>query len=227
MDNNENKIDTGNEIKSQSVEMTISAASSLVGFAIGGPIGAVIGGATTPAVKLSYQIVQQWIERRKHRISTALDKAFSQTKISDEDVLLSLSNDSALADDIMRLLRQLVDTDPELDSLFARIIASMIIQPDIEERKRLSLLGSAIKGINSVQMHIIKAVATNDNVLSAKELSIAVGIPEIELRNSVRDLELRGIITDNNSEPTVWELRELGKAIANIYFDMEETIHEQ
>ena len=227
MDNNENKINTGNEIKSQSVEMTISAASSLVGFAIGGPIGAVIGGATTPAVKLSYQIVQQWIERRKHRISTALDKAFSQTKISDEDVLLSLSNDSALADDIMRLLRQLVDTDPELDSLFARIIASMIIQPDIEERKRLSLLGSAIKGINSVQMHIIKAVATNDNVLSAKELSIAVGIPEIELRNSVRDLELRGIITDNNSEPTVWELRELGKAIANIYFDMEETIHEQ
>lgn len=227
MDNNENKINTGNEIKSQSVEMTISAASSLVGFAIGGPIGAIIGGATTPAVKLSYQIVQQWIERRKHRISTALDKAFSQTKISDEDVLLSLSNDSALADDIMRLLRQLVDTDPELDSLFARIIASMIIQPDIEERKRLSLLGSAIKGINSVQMHIIKAVATNDNVLSAKELSIAVGIPEIELRNSVRDLELRGIITDNNSEPTVWELRELGKAIANIYFDMEETIHEQ
>lgn len=39
-------------------------------------------------------------------------------------------------------------------------------------------------------------------------------MPEIELRNTVRDLELRGMITDNDSNPTVWNLRELGVAIA-------------
>ena len=57
-----------NSIKSQSTEIAITAASSLVGFAMGGPIGAVIGGVTTPAIKLAYQIVQQWTERRKQRI---------------------------------------------------------------------------------------------------------------------------------------------------------------
>lgn len=211
-----------NSIKSQSTEIAITAASSLVGFAMGGPIGAVIGGVTTPAIKLAYQIVQQWTERRKQRIAMALDRAFSQTNISDEEVLERLSNDASLSDDIIRLLRQLIDTDPELDALFASIIASLISKPDVEERRRLTVLSNSIRGLNSVQMQIIQAIAVHNNVLSATDISISVGVPEIELRNAVRDLELRGIITDNNSEPTVWELRELGKAISEIVFDLED-----
>ena len=50
--------------------------------------------------------------------------------------------------------------------------------------------------------------------MSAHEISKAVNVPEIELRNAVRDLELRGMIIDNETEPTVWKLRELGVAIA-------------
>ena len=215
-------MDNDNNLKSQSTEIAITAASSLVGFAIGGPIGAVIGGTATPSIKLAYQIVHRWIERRKQRLALALDKAFSQTGLSDEDVLNSLSENTTLSDDIIRMLRQLVDTDPELDALFATIIASMISNPDTEDRKRLNLLSDSIKGLHNVQMQIIKAIALNNNSLSASDISICVGVPEIELRNAVRDLELRGIITDNNSDPTVWELRELGIAISKMIFDTEE-----
>lgn len=40
-----------------------------------------------------------------------------------------------------------------------------------------------------------------------------VSVPEMELRNAVRDLELRGMIIDDGTEPTIWELRELGLAV--------------
>lgn len=211
-----------NDVKSQSAEIAVTAASSLVGFAIGGPIGAVVGGITTPVVKLANQIVQQWTDRRKRRISLALNSAFSQTNENDEDILRKLADDSSLSDDIIRLIRQLIDTDPEMDFLFATIIASMLSETDETERKRLIVLSDSIKGLNRVQMQIIKLIADHGGFLSANDISVGVDVPEIELRNAVRDLELRGIITDNNSEPTVWELRELGKAISNIISNMEE-----
>lgn len=57
---------------------------------------------------------------------------------------------------------------------------------------------------------------TSNGILSAKDISNEVLIPEVELRNAVRDLELKGMIIDNGKEPTIWELRELGYAIAEI-----------
>lgn len=210
------------DVQVQTVELAVTAASSLVGFAIGGPIGAVVGGVTTPVVALSRNIVQMWTERRKKRLSTALDMSFSQTGLSDEEVLLTLTEDTCLSDDVIRLLRQLVDTDPELDLLFSTIIASMIQTKEDKERKRLLVLSDAIKGLNDVQIQIIKLIATHGFLLSASDIALGIDIPEVELRNAVRDMELRGIITDNNSEPTVWELRELGKAINTIAKDMED-----
>ena len=137
-------------------------------------------------------------------------------------MLKRLSNDPLLSDDTIRLLRQLIDTDPELDALFASIIASLISTPEADERRRLIVLSDSIRGLSSVQLQIIQTIAKHNNILSASDISICVGVPEIELRNAVRDLELRGIITDNNSYPTVWELRELGKAIYSIILDAEE-----
>ena len=214
------------KITSTSMEVAITAASALVGFAIGGPVGAVIGGSTTSAIKLTQQIVQQWTERRKARLTKVLENSFEKSKISDEEILEKLANDTLLADDIIGLLRQLIDTDPELDCFFSFIINAMITGSDDNERKRLKVLSNSIKGLNSVQMQIIKIIADNNNVLSAADISTNMGIPEIELRNSVRDLELRGIITDNNSEPTIWELRELGIAIAEIIISMEDKKNE-
>ena len=209
----------GNSLITQSTDIMISAASSLVGFALGGPVGAVVGGITTPIIRMSRQIVQSWIERRKKRISDALNQAFLQTNLSDETVLKTLSNDPPLSDDIIRLLRQLVDTDPEFDSLFASIIASMIVETDCRERRRLIILSDSLKGLNVVQLQIIKLLASHNGQMSATDISVGLDIPEIELRNAVRDLELRGIITDNGSEPTVWELRELGSAIVRMIIE--------
>lgn len=221
MDNNEKK-----ELQLQTAGIAVTAASCLVGFAIGGPVGAVLGGVTTPVAKLAYQIIYQWVERRKQRLSTTLEIAFSQTNLSDEEILKKMSEDTSLSDDVIRLLRQLVDTDPELDLLFSTIIASMISKQDSTERKRLLVLSDAIKGLNNVQVQIIKLIAEHNCTLSASEIAIGVDVPEVELRNAVRDLELRGIIIDNNAEPTVWELRELGESIYAVINEMEELYEE-
>ena len=196
--------------------------TSLVSFALGVPIGVSTGDGSGPTVKLAQQLVEHWVDRRKQRITDALKKAFSQANMSDDAILIKLSNDEGLADDIILLIRKLIDTDPQMDYLFASIISSMISEPNGQERKRLLVLSEAIKGINYIQMQIIKLIADYEGTLSAKEIAIGIGIPEIELRNSVRDLELRGIITDNNTEPTVWELRELGKALYSILSELEE-----
>lgn len=214
---------TQDSITSQSVEIAVTAASSLVGYAVGGPLGAVVGGVTTPIAKLAYQVVQGWAERRKERIVIALEQAFNQTKQNDEDILRCLNDNPPLADDIISMIRKLIDSDPELDALFATVIASLLTLNDPKERKRLIVLSESIKGLNKVQMQIIEVLGKHSGILSAHDISIEIDVPEIELRNAVRDLELRGIITDNNTEPTVWELRELGQAIFGIINDMEET----
>ncbi len=70
------------EIQSQSTEIAVTAASALVGFVVGGPVGAIVGGVTTPIVKLAKSVVQHWLERRKARISSSLNAAFVQTGYS-------------------------------------------------------------------------------------------------------------------------------------------------
>lgn len=214
-------MDNNTEIQSQSAEVAVTAAGALVGFAVGGPVGAIVGSVTTPVVKLAKSIVQCCVDRRKARISSSLNAAFSQTGYTDEEILTLLANNPNLADDVLKLLRQLVDTDPELDFLFTSIIASMITEQNSKERRRLLALSESIKGLNSIQVQIIRLIADHDYSLSASEIAIGLDVPEIELRNAVRDMELRGIITDNNSDPTVWELRELGIAINKVVKDME------
>ncbi len=212
---------SNDETKKQSTEVAITAAGALVGFAIGGPIGAVVGGTTAPAVKLAHQIIQKWMDRRKQRITNALNSVIAQSGLSDEKVFEKLENNEELSDDIVRLLRQLLDTDPELDTFFAKVIVGLIVSDDRNEANRLLVLSDAVKGLNRVQVQIIRLISCNDGILSAECIAQEIGIPEIELRNAVRDLELRGIITDNDSNPTVWELRELGVAISDLLLYME------
>lgn len=208
------------ELYNQYTDLVLSAAGSLVGFAMGGPLGSLVGGASAPAIKLAYGIVNRWFERRKARVTEALNHSFFQANLDNDTVLQKLAADDSLSDDVIRLLRQLIDTDPELDCLFASIITSMINDSDIDDRKRLIVLSESIRGLNSVQLQIIRLISLHDNHLSAEEIALEVGVPEIELRNAVRDLELRGVITDNNTEPTIWELRELGMAISKLIIEV-------
>lgn len=211
-------MDEKNNISTKVADIAISATSALVGFTIGGPIGATIGGAITPTTKLVYQLVHSWDERRKTRIIKVVEDAFVKSGKSDENILCELLDNSEWADSIISMIQQLVSTDPELDVLFTDIMASAIKTNDENERNRLLVLNSSIKGLNKIQLQIIRSIYIyiyiEGGKLSATDISKMVSVPEMELRNAVRDLELRGMIIDNGIEPAVWELRELGLAIA-------------
>lgn len=206
-------MDEKGKISAYTTDIVLSAASSLVGFAIGGPIGAAFGGAMTPTTKLAYQLICSWNERRRTRIIKVVEDAFIESGRSDENILHELLSNSEWADSIIAMIQQLVSTDPELDKLFTEIMASAIKTDDNNERNRLIVLNNSIKGLNKVQIQIIRCIYNAGGKLPATNISKMVKVPEMELRNAVRDLELRGMIIDDETEPTIWELRELGLAV--------------
>lgn len=209
MDNNEK-----NELVSHSADIALSAAGSLVGLVIGGPVGAVAGGILPPATKLAFTAGQMWLQRRKARITNIIESAFNRSGKSEEAIFQEMIEDPDWCDTIISMIRQLADSDPELDHLFSDILASVIRTDDQDEKNRLIVLYNAIKGLNKVQIFILKDMYLANGVLSAHDIADHAKVPELELRNAVRDLELRGMILDNGKEPTVWHLRELGTAIA-------------
>lgn len=139
-----------------------------------------------------------------------------------DQILNELMVDTEWSDVMLSMIRQLIDTDPELDEVFSTLMASAIRTDDSHERKRLIVLNTSIKGLNRVQLQIIRGIYNSGGKLSASSISKYVDLPELELRNAVRDLELRGIIIDDGTEPTVWNLRELGLAIVKAINDLEE-----
>ena len=203
-----------NELYTQSTEIALSGVSSLVGFAIGGPTGAVVGGVMTPTAKLAYQLVKSCSDRRKKRVVNVVEQAFIGSGKKEEDILQELLDNPEWADSIITMIQQLLYTDPELDELFSEIMSLVIKTDNDKERNRLIVFNSSIKGLNKVQVQIIRCIYNKGGSLSASDISKIVDVPELELRNAVRDLELRGMIIDDGTEPTVWVLRELGLAIA-------------
>lgn len=198
------------EIVSQTTDIAFSAVGALVGFAIGGPVGAVAGGAIPPSTKLAIKVGEMWFQRHKIRINNIVKKAFQKSGKSEETILQEMIDCPEWSDTIMSMIKQLVDSDPELDALFSEIIALTISADDEDERNRFILLNNSIKGINKIQLLIIKHIYNSEGVLSANEIAKQIMVPEFELRNAVRDLELRGMIVDDGNEPTVWHIRELG-----------------
>ena len=211
------------DLTQQTTDIALSAAGSLVGFVIGGPVGAVVGGVTTPTTKLAYQVIRLWSERRARRITQIVGTAFKKSGKNTDEILNGLLVDPEWADTMLLMIQQLIDTDPELDEVFSSLMASAIKADDSLERKRLVVLNTSIKGLNKVQLQIIRGIYNAGGQLSADSISKYVAIPELELRNAVRDLELRGIIIDNGSEPTIWNLRELGVTIAKFINNLEES----
>lgn len=201
------------ELASQSTDIVLSAAGSLVGFAIGGPVGAVAGGVISPTTKLAVKAGQLWMKKRKERLTNIVERAFCRSGKSEEAILQEMIESLDWCDCMMSMIQQLVDSDPELDMLFSEIMASAIGANNDSERNRLIVLNNSIKGMNKVQVLILKDMYLAGGILSARDMSEQVKVPELELRNAVRDLELRGMIVDNGKEPIVWNLRELGIAV--------------
>ena len=202
--------------KNEIAEITISAGSALVGFILDGPVGAVVGGALPPALKYFGSLWKDYKERQKKRLTGIVENAFSASGMTDEEIYAKLKVNPSLTDEIIRMIRQLETTNPELDQVFSTIISNVIVENE-KEQKRLIVLYDAIKGMNTVQLELLKLIYENGGRMSAEDLANDAGVPEIDLRNAVRDLELRGMIIDNNEEPTIWTLRELGLGIAQIY----------
>lgn len=203
-----------NEIVSQSTDIALSAAGSLVGFAMGGPVGAVVGSVLSPTTKLAVKAGQLWLHRRQMRLTSIVEHAFYRSGRNEDEILQEMIDSPDWCDTIIFMIQQLVNSDPELDLLFSEIMAHTINAKEESERNRLIVLNNAIKGLNKVQALILKHMYHEGGVMSAQEMSEQVRVPELELRNAVRDLELRGMIADNGKEPTIWNLRELGFAVA-------------
>ncbi len=215
MENNHNDIVTQSNIE-QSGEVMVSMGSALVGYILGGPMGAIIANSTLPFIKLTTNILEGWLERKARRMSFVVDKAISLSGMNNTEVLLRLQSNTNLVDDVVKLLQYLFDTDTELDMLFSVLLSKLFQDTGYEEEQRLIILGTAIKGLNKVQLSIMIEIGQRGGQMSADEISSFLSIPEWELRNAVRDLELRGIITDNDTNPTIWYLRELGQALLEI-----------
>lgn len=201
---------------SSSADIMLSAAGALVGFSIGGPVGAAVGSAFSPTTKLALQVGQLWLQRRQTRLVAIVERAFRRSGRSEDEILQGFIDSSDWCDAIMSMIQQLVDSDPELDILFSEIMAYTISASEESERNRLIVLNNSIKGMNKVQVKILRIIYLVGGVLSANEMAEQVNVPELELRNAVRDLELRGMIVDNGEEPTIWKLRELGFAVAKV-----------
>ena len=63
MENNHNDIVTQSNIE-QSGEVMVSMGSALVGYILGGPMGAIIANSTLPFIKLTTNILEGWLERK-------------------------------------------------------------------------------------------------------------------------------------------------------------------
>lgn len=206
----------GKKVTNKLTEISFSAGSALVGFAIGGPVGATIGGALPPALQMVNSLWEDYKARQRLRLTNIVETAFTNCGMTDEQIFEKLHLNPQLTDDVIRMIRQMEGTDSELDAVFSTLISSVITENE-KERRRLVLLYDSIKGMNKVQVELLNLMYEAGGILSAEDMAKNTGVPEVELRNSVRDLELRGMIIDNGEEPTIWELRELGLSIAKLY----------
>ncbi len=206
------------KIKGEIAEIGVSAAGALVGFAIGGPVGATVGGIIPPTAKAISAVWESYRERQRERLTNIVESAVVDAGMTDEEFISKLEADDKLMDGLVKMIEQLRDTDPDIDRVFSAIISGVISTDEINRRRYL-VLYEAIRGLNKVQVDILSTMYKLGGKLSAENMAMHSKVPEIELRNAVRDLELRGMIIDNGEEPTVWALRELGLGIAKMCTD--------
>ena len=152
---NENET---SELISQSTDVVLSAASSLVGFAIGGPVGAIIGSTLSPTAKLAVKAGQIWQQRRYARLTSIVDRAFQRSGRDETSILQELADSPDWYNTIIQMIKQLADSDPELDILFSDIMANTISTRSDSERNRYIILNNSIKGMNRVQILILKNI---------------------------------------------------------------------
>lgn len=202
-------------IKQDIVNVSGSVIGALVGLALAGPIGAVLGATTSPILTMTYNVIDRAIERRYERANNIVTQALYYASLTPQKAIELLNNSNKKTDEFIRLLRMTVDLDPGLDRTFSAILGNSLVTENEKDSERLSILGDAIRNMRLIHLQILKEISNAGGTLKAKKISTNIGIPEIELRSVVRDLELKGMIKDCGVHPIKWKIRELGSAIVN------------
>ena len=191
-----------------------AVAGTLVGLALGGPLGAVVGAATSPLLAKAARVGSRAWNRRRARAIATVDDAFRIAGTSPEVALDGLLDDAEKADDFLRLLSQAAESDQSLTTAFSSLMAQVLAAPQSDPvSERVAIIGESLRGLRATHVRILQALAARGGVLRASELATVLEIPQIELRGVVRDLEARGMIKDREVHPIEWQLRELGKGI--------------
>lgn len=189
-----------------------SVAGAIVGLAIGGPAGA-IAGAATPAVVSN--AISSFAERRAKRGEKIINDALKIAGKEYTVLLDTLKNNEDESELLIQLVQLAISSDPKLDQAFSSLISQLIVTNGDVERDRLLIIGQAIKNLNRVHLKVLRSLDQNNGENFAADISEELKIPEIELRNVVRDLEARGMIKDLEVHPIKWKLRELGEVIVS------------
>lgn len=216
-DNLNKKLDVANSndnfLQKNAVDVGGSIVGAIVGIALGGPIGAIVGASTAPVMTMTYKIVERAFERRYERTRQIVEQAFIVSRIAPEEAIFLLNSDDDKVDDFLSLLRIVLESDPSVDKILSSILAESLISKSNQERERLLIIGDALRNIRPIHIRILKTLYDSGGILKSNQIASVVGIPEIELRSVVRDLELRGMIKDLGNSPVEWKLRELGDSL--------------
>lgn len=187
---------------------------ALVGLVVGGPPGALAGAAVGSLTSRAAQAIEQAAKRRQARTAQALMSAMMATHHTDEDLIEILEAADETADMLIGLIHSAMLADETLAETYGELMKGLLSSESSIDRERIMILTDSLRGLRTTHVRILKHLQSQDGASSAGELAAALGIPEVELRGVVRSLEARGMIKDTKVRPVVWELRELGKAVA-------------
>lgn len=205
----------GDNTTELAIDTTSSVVGALVGFAIGGPVGAVVGGAAPPLMARAGRITANAFARRSARAERIATVALASIDGDIASGINRLDEEPELADTFLRLLGDAVDSDDTLSAAFGSILGEVIRGNDVEI-ERAVMVADSLRGLRATQLRILQAIAASGGELSASDIAEAVGIPEVELRGAVRNLEARGMIKDLEVHPVRWRLRELGEGVVRL-----------
>lgn len=202
-----------------------AVVGALVGTAVGGIPGAMVGAAASPLLSGAIALVSEAIERKRLRAERSLQSAIQLSKVPPERAIETLRNNPQRADLLLQLINQVLEADPSLELFFSQAMSELIAADLDAEVERLIILSDAVKGLRKTHLRIISTLYGCPDGMLAADIAKVIGIPEIELRSVVRDLELRGMIKDVGHDWVKWKLRELGLALA-YYLQLSPPSHE-
>jgi len=215
IENESSNLRKDDTLKKGAIDTGGAILGSIIGISLGGPIGGIIGAASTPLITTTYDIIERSIKRKEERTQKVIKSAFDKKDITAEEMVSILNKDDKKTDEFLKLLKIISESDFGIDEVLSLLSVEFLLSNSNSEQERLIILIESIRSMTSVHFKILKVIFDNNGIAEASKIALAIQIPEIELRNVVRDLELRGMIKDTQAYPIKWELRELGSSIIN------------